>query len=248
MRTLLLAIAVAAAPLSCADGPVPVKVVVVTMFEPGDDTGDRPGELQLWVEREGLTRTWDFPAGERPLCSGEDGSVIAVATGVGTVRAATTITALGFDPRFDFSKSYWLVAGIAGVDPHDASLGAAVWTDWVVDGDLAHELDVPEMPEDWPTGILSLRKKVPYEQPADRDACLVFHLDPALVQWALDTSVDTEIGDTEEMQARRALYDGFPNAQQPPLVPRGSNLSSSTYWHGMLFKGWEKFADTPPGR
>jgi hypothetical protein len=32
MRTLLLAIAVAAAPLSCADGPVQVKVVVVTMF------------------------------------------------------------------------------------------------------------------------------------------------------------------------------------------------------------------------
>ncbi|MGC4075145.1 MAG: hypothetical protein QM760_22115 [Nibricoccus sp.] len=28
------------------------------------------------------------------------------------------------DPRFDFSKAYWLVAGIAGVDPADASLGS----------------------------------------------------------------------------------------------------------------------------
>ena len=28
------------------------KVVVVTMFEPGKDTGDTPGEFQFWVERQ----------------------------------------------------------------------------------------------------------------------------------------------------------------------------------------------------
>lgn len=208
------------------------------MFEPGADTGDRPGELQLWVEREGLTRTWDFPAGERPIRSNEDGSVIAVVTGVGTIRAATTITALGFDPRFDFSKAYWLVAGIAGVDPHDAPLGSAVWADYVVDGDLSHEIDAREMPKDWPTGYLALRKKVPYEQPAEPDECLVFRLDPALVKWAFDTSVGTHIGDTEAMQSRRALYDGFPNAQLPPAILRGDNLSASTYWHGALLNKW----------
>lgn len=208
------------------------------MFEPGADMGDHPGELQLWVEREGLTRTWDFPAGERPLRSNTDGSVLAVLTGVGTIRAATTITALGFDPRFDFSKAYWIVAGIAGVDPHDAPLGSAVWADYVVDGDLAHEIDAREMPGDWPTGYLPLRKKVPYEQPADPDECLVFHLDPALVKWAFDTSDGTKIGDTEAMQRRRALYDGFPNAQLPPAVLRGDNLTSSTYWHGALLNKW----------
>jgi purine nucleoside permease len=31
--------------------PTQVKVVVVTMFERGEDTGDTPGEFQLWVER-----------------------------------------------------------------------------------------------------------------------------------------------------------------------------------------------------
>jgi purine nucleoside permease len=237
MRTLLFALAVAAAPLLCAE-PVQVKVVIVTMFEPGADSGDRPGELQLWVENENLTRTWDFPAGERPLRSNEDGSVLAVVTGIGTIRAATTITALGFDPRFDFSKAYWLVAGIAGVDPHDAPLGAAIWADYVVDGDLAHEIDTREMPSNWPTGYLPLRKKVPYEEPMDPNECLVFRLDPALVTWAFDTSADTYIGDTEAIQARRALYDGFEKAQQPPLVLRGDNLSSSTYWHGALLNKW----------
>ena len=36
------------------DARIPVKVAVVTMFELGNDTGDRPGELQYWVERKKL--------------------------------------------------------------------------------------------------------------------------------------------------------------------------------------------------
>ena len=43
------------------------KVVVVTMFEPGKDTGDSPGEFQFWVEREKLTEVHAFPQGYRDL-------------------------------------------------------------------------------------------------------------------------------------------------------------------------------------
>ena len=32
------------------------RVVIVTMFERGEDTGDAPGEFQYWVEREHLDR------------------------------------------------------------------------------------------------------------------------------------------------------------------------------------------------
>src|SRR6202140_1729715 len=41
-----------------------------------------------------------------------------------TARAAASIMALGMDPRFDLSKAYWLVAGIAGVNPNEASIGS----------------------------------------------------------------------------------------------------------------------------
>ena len=34
-----------------AQPPTEVKVVVVTMFERGQDKGDDPGEFQFWVER-----------------------------------------------------------------------------------------------------------------------------------------------------------------------------------------------------
>jgi purine nucleoside permease len=120
--------------------PIPVKVVVVSLFEPGADQGDTPGEYQYWVEREHLDHVFPFPQGYHNLRMNDRG-VLGVLAGVGTARAAASIMALGLDPRFDLSKAYWLVAGISGADPQDASLGSAAWAEWVVDGDLAYEID-----------------------------------------------------------------------------------------------------------
>src|SRR5258708_7246650 len=103
------------------------RVVVVTMFEQGADTGDAPGEFQFWVEREHLDRVIPLPAAFHDVRANADGSIIGIVTGGGNTNAAATIMALGLDPRFDLRQSYWLVAGIAGVDPADASIGSAVW-------------------------------------------------------------------------------------------------------------------------
>jgi len=214
------------------------KVVVVAMFEPGQDTGDTPGEFQFWVEREKLTRVLPFPQGYRDLRTNADGSVLGVVTGVGTAKSAATIMALGLDPRFDFAKSYWLVAGIAGVDPHDAPLGSAVWAEWLVDGDLGHEIDAREMPAGWTTGFIPLRKKKPYELPVDRSEGEAFQLVPGFVEWAYQLTKDTPLADSAPMRKRRALYTGFPNAQRPPLVLKGDNLAAMTYWHGKLLNQW----------
>src|SRR5271156_3734534 len=147
-----------------AQPKIAVKVVVVAMFERGADTGDQPGEYQYWVEREKLDRVIPFPQGYHDLRMNRDG-VLGILTGVGTAKAAASIMALGLDPRFDLTKAYWLVAGIAGVDPADATLGSAAWAEWVVDGDLAHEIDAREIPPGWKTGYVPLGKTVPYEQP-----------------------------------------------------------------------------------
>jgi purine nucleoside permease len=144
--------------------PIPVKVVIVTMFEVGEDTGDAPGELQYWVERDHLDRIYPLPAGYHPLRANDLGE-IAVLTGQGTAHAAATIMALGLDPRFDLSHAYWIVAGIAGGNPARVSLGSAAWARWVVDGDLGYEIDAREIPQGWSTGYLPLRKSRPFETP-----------------------------------------------------------------------------------
>ncbi len=140
--------------------PITIKVVVVAMFERGEDTGDTPGEYQLWVEREHLDQIIPLPAGYHHVRLNKDG-VLGILTGVGTAKAAASVMAVGLDPRFDLSKAYWIIAGIGGGDPADVSLGSAVWADHVLDGDLAYEIDARQIPENWPTGYVPLRKATP---------------------------------------------------------------------------------------
>jgi purine nucleoside permease len=221
----------------CAtSAPIQVKVVVVAMFELGADTGDAPGEYQFWVEREHLDQKIAFPAGFHDLRMNSNG-VLAVLTGQGTAKAASTLMALGLDPRFDLTKAYWIVAGISGADPAKASLGSAVWTDYVVDGDLGYEIDAREIPADWTTGYVPLGKMKPYEEPVKASDNQVYELNSSLMNWAYQLTKDMPLGDTEEIRARRAQ---FPQdaARRPPFVLKGSELSSSTYWHGKKLDEW----------
>ena len=227
--------------LARADEIIRPKVVVVAMFEMGADTGDVPGEFQYWVEREKLDRVIPLPAAYHAVRANADGSVIGIVTGMGNTNAATSIMALGLDPRFDLSKSYWLVAGIAGLDPADASVGSAVWADYVVEGDLGHEIDAREIPADWKTGYVPIRKKKPYElpmMPADERVDNCYAINPALLQWAFALTKDTPLMETPDVISFRNRYSAHPKALQGPSVLIGANLASSTYWHGKLLDQW----------
>jgi len=217
---------------------LPIKVVVVTMFEQGEDTGDRPGEFQYWAERFPLDSAIAFPQGYRDLRYHPDG-VLGMVTGIGTARAAASVMALGMDPRFDLTQAYWVVAGISGVDPEDASVGSAAWAEWVVDGDLSHEIDAREIPADWETGYIPLRLTEPYEQPVpENNEGVMYRLNPELVDWAYETTKDLDLGDNEVIEAFRGLYEGYPNAQKPPFVLKGDQLAAMTYWHGEKMNDW----------
>lgn len=218
---------------------IPVRVVVVTMFEIGADTGDRPGEFQYWVERLPLSQTIPFPQGYRDLRYNPDKQVLGICTGMGTARSAASIMALGMDPRFDLSKAYWLVAGIAGIDPNDGSAGSAVWAEWLVDGDLAHEIDPREIPSDWSTGYLPLRRAKPYEEPVqENDFQVAYHLNPDLAKWAYGLTKAVKLDDSETLQKMRAVYRDFPEAQKPPRVMMGDHIAAMTFWHGKYLNDW----------
>jgi purine nucleoside permease len=218
--------------------PIHIKVVVVTMFERGEDTGDTPGEFQLWVEREHLDQVMALPAGYHHVRLNKDG-VLGMVTGVGTAKAAASVMALGLDPRFDFSKTYWIVAGIGGGDPADVSLGSAVWADHVIDGDLSFEIDARQIPPSWPTGYVPLRKGTPYEQPISSESYgETYALNSTLVGWALGLTQNVSLPDSEKLRAFRARYSTFPNALKPPFVTRGDTMSASTFWHGSMMDEW----------
>ncbi len=221
------------------------------MFEVGADTGDAPGEFQYWVEREHLDETLPFPAGYRALRINRAKGVLGVVTGVGNSRAAATIMALGLDARFDLSHAYFVVAGIGGADPQVASLGSAVWADWVIDGDLSHEIDSREIPSAteadrtiWTTGYVPLGKDIPFEQPrADRfgDDGIRYKLDAGLVAWAFRLTRDVSLADTPQIRARRMQFlpaQADAAAHRAPFVLVGGNIAASTFWHGKLLSQW----------
>ena len=220
-----------------APEPIQVKVVIVTMFEIGEDTGDKAGEFQLWKERAGLTEVYPF-MGYRDLHFNPDTGVLAMVTGIGTAKSTASVMSLGMDPRFDLSKAYWLVAGIAGFDPEDASIGSAAWAEYLVDGDLSHEIDAREMPEDWPYGYFARYTKKPFDENKPDPTGEMFELNKSLTNWAYELTKDLELPDIEGLDETRNLYTEHENARKKPFVMKGDNLAALTFWHGEILNNW----------
>ncbi|MGB0691755.1 MAG: purine nucleoside permease [Pseudomonadales bacterium] len=222
--------------------PIPVKVVVVSMFEHGEIEGDTPGEFQFWAERWPLSQSIPFPAGEYELRMSKDG-VLGICTGGGIPNATASIMALGMDARFDLSQAYWVVAGIAGADPADLSLGSAAWARFVIDGDLLFEIDAREIPDDWPYGIVPLGGYKPAKTEADLSTgwtvdTIKYELNADLVSWAYNISRNVSIPSDAKVAEFRAQFSDNPNAMRPPFVTIGDTLASSTYWHGHRLNEW----------
>ncbi|HEY7776502.1 MAG TPA: purine nucleoside permease [Kineobactrum sp.] len=220
-------------------GPIPVKVVVVTMFETGEDSGDDAGEFQRWYERMPLDTRFPAPHMHHDLHMNLESGVLGMVTGMGTANAAASIMALGLDPRFDLTKAYWLVAGISGFDPQDASLGSVAWAEYLVDGDLAHQIDAREIPDDWNTGYFPLFSQGPGDQTRKSyNLGEVFQLDSGLVNWAFELTKGMELPDHPTLEDTRKLYVNYPVAQRTPFVLKGDQLAAMTFWHGTLLNSW----------
>jgi len=221
--------------------PHPVKCVLISMYE---YETDEPGEFQYFRDAEGLEKTHDFPYANDGIWSNDDG-LVAMTVGVGAAKAASTTMAFGLDPRFDLTHAYFLIAGIAGINPRFGSLACTAWADYCVDGDLAHEIDAREIPPAWSTGIIPLGCDTPFSQRSKKAADLfhnseLYTLNPNLSDWAYKNtrSLDFSDLDSERLASYRSRYLEFPEAQRPPFVLKGDNLSATRYWHGKLSNQW----------
>jgi purine nucleoside permease len=219
-----------------------VRVVIVTTWEVTNNGRDVFGELHAWRARWPLTTELPFPVGIHPLEYDPKRHVLAIVTGMATARAAASITALGVDLRFDLTRAYWIVAGTAGVDPKVGSAGSAAWARWVVDGDLAQELDPRDAPPDWPTGVVPYDRSTPYAAPTPtlqgENAGVAYALNPSLVEWAYARTRDINLPDDALLAKLRAPYSGLGGA--PPFVLEGEGLMSARTWYGATLNDWAR--------
>jgi purine nucleoside permease len=214
--------------------PWPIRAVIVTTFEIGNDTGDTPGEFQFWAEREHLDQTIDFPGGTHPLRTNADRTILGMVSGTTLVNATASMMALGLDPRFDLTHAYILINGIAGVDPADASVGSAAWATYVV-GDVTRYIDPREAPADWPYGFFPIGGTAPNPPQVPTAPWMrsnLYELNSKLVDWAFEQTKNLKLTDDPVVAQYRVTFTGFPNAQRPPFVLKGDTFASDYYWHG----------------
>lgn len=235
----LLSIAPAAAK---AAPPIEIRVVIVTAFEIGEDTGDKAGEYQAWASV--MPEILPFPAGFRHLRYDPGRKTLLLSTGIGTSRAVASTMALGLDPRFDLSRAYWLIAAIAGANPNATSLGSAAWIGDVVDTDFGYAIDPRETPPGWTSGMFPHDRAAPYQGPRGDTRYNLFPLNKGLRDWAFALTRHVTLPDAPALRAIRAAYHQYPATQEPPAVIIGDEASGQTFWHGALLNAHvEKWVD-----
>lgn len=201
-----------------------VKVMIISMFGP---------EGQVWLDNLGPWQdikvaglSPDYPTVH---CNKQD--VCVITTGMGHTNAAASIMALTFSPRFDLRHTYFMVAGIAGIDPLRGTIGSAAWAKYLVDFGIQWEIDAREIPPNWHTGYLGINTKNPTEKPPLDYRTEVFQLNPKLVDAAFALSHHVTLSDSPEAINARAKYSS-PPANQPPAVIQCDTLAGDTWWSG----------------
>jgi purine nucleoside permease len=222
--TLALGACAAVSPTPAVPAPRPVKVMVVTLFGP---------EAAPWLAQLPITDTVRVPglSADYPdvKCTATD--VCVMTTNMGHANAAASTMALVLSDRFDLSHAYFIVTGIAGIDPNLGTLGAAAWARYLVDFGLQQEFDAREAPPAWRTGYVGIGAADPGVKPKLEYGTEVFQLDEALLQRALALSRPAVLEDNDTAKAYRKLYPQAA-AQAAPSVLQCDTLAGDTWWHG----------------
>lgn len=204
--------------------PRAVKVLVVNLFGM---------EAAPWIRALRPTEEIRVPglSNDYPVVQCTTEAVCQMTTGMGHANAAASMMAVLFSGQFDLHETYFLVAGIAGIDPSHGTIGSAAWARYVVDGGIAHEIDARELPHGWRDGYFGVLTHSPEQVPKLEYHSEVFRLDEALLQRALELSSKAALKDSPGLAAYRRHYRQA-SARHPPSVLQCDTVSADTWWVG----------------
>jgi purine nucleoside permease len=204
--------------------PEPVKVLVINLFSL---------EAGPWIAALKPTQDIAVPglSSDYPFVKCNADAVCQMTTGMGHANAAASVMAVLLSRLFDLRETYFLIAGVAGIDPARGTLGSAAWARYLVDDGIAHEIDARELPKGWSDGYFGVLTNGPNEMPKLEYRTEVFRLDEALLKQALALSRGVKLEDAADLRAYRRHYPDAA-AHHPPTVIQCDTLSSDTWWSG----------------
>lgn len=161
------------------------------------------------------------------------------------INAAASITALTLSPAFDLTTSYFLIAGIGGINPKVATLGSVTFARFAVQVALQYEFDPREIPSNFSTGYVPLGATSPSEYPTSIFGTEVFEVNDALKKLAVGFAKTATLNDSTDAVAYRANYattEMYAAAAAPPSIVECDVATSDVYYSGTLLS--EAFENT----
>lgn len=207
-------------------GQEKIKVLLLPKFEIGtlDDGKVGEGELLYKEYCEG-GEAYDIAgslSGSKLYV--KDGVALYV-TGMGKVNAATSLTSILNDSRFDFSDTYIISVGCAGSAIEYGTMGDVFIITSAVDYDLGHKADVREM--------TNSDSETTWYHDASYDGSAFKHLNTALTDQVYEVTKDVKLETTD--QTRKFMKDEFDDADwavRDPKVLKGTTVTGDNYWKG----------------
>lgn len=161
-----------------------------------------------------------------------------VVTGEGQINAAVTLSALTASPLFDLTSTYFLVAGIAGVNPEVTTINSVTFARYAVQVALQYEIDLRELPDNFSTSYFPQGAEAPFEYPQSIYGTEVFEVNADLQAIAAKFSRKATLADSKDAQVYRAAYsktDGaYAAGANPPSVVECDVATSDVYYSGKL--------------
>ncbi|KAI8977734.1 purine nucleoside permease [Trametes punicea] len=223
-------------------GKVAPKVFIISMFD--DEGSSWYGVAEFNILEHNITIPGLSPLFPQVHCT-MDGSICQLVTGEGEINAASTITALVYSPVFDLTKTYFLIAGIAGISPELGTLGTVTFARFAVQVALQYEFDARELPEGFAAGYVPQGSKAPDQYPGALYGTEVFEVNEDLRQMALEMAKAGKLVDDVKSQKYRANYAAnpvFAAGAAPPSVVACDTATADVFWTGSILA--EAFENT----
>ncbi|WVQ63925.1 uncharacterized protein L199_002081 [Kwoniella botswanensis] len=206
--------------------PLSPKIMLISLFAPED----------VWTESLGLTNNITLP-GLSPLfpsigCN-DDASICHMTTGESEINAACSTSAMLLAEEFDLTSTYFLIGGIAGINPYMGTTGSVGFARYAVQVALGYEIDTRQIPSNWSTGYWLFGSNQPGEPATTIYGTEVYELNTNLRDKVMGYVGDVKLNDTQEAAEYRSKYDYSP-ANQPPQIFKGDVSTSDVYFAGNL--------------
>jgi purine nucleoside permease len=167
----------------------------------------------------------------------KDCSVCQLTTGESEINAASTITALMLSTQFNLQKTYFLIAGIAGINPKQGTIADVAFSKYAVQVALQYEFDARDIPNNFSTGYVPQGAQHHSQYPQAIYGTEVFEVNEALRDMAAGFAGSAKLVDTEISKEYRSRYKGpspnvYEKATRNPGIIKCDVATSDVYFSG----------------